>query len=126
VEDKTVLVVEDDDLNLKLVRTLLKFGKFNVIEALDAEKGIQLAREHHPDLILMDLQLPGMDGLDATRIIKKDAGLKDIPVIALTAFAMQGDEEKAQQAGCDGYITKPINTREFREKIEKYYQPDDQ
>jgi CheY-like chemotaxis protein len=126
VEEKTVLVVEDDELNLKLVRTLLKISKFNILEALDAEKGIRLAREHHPDLILMDLQLPGMDGLTATRMIKGDTDLKDIPIIALTAFAMQGDEEKAQQAGCDGYITKPINTREFREKIEKYYHPDDQ
>ena len=91
---------------------------------MDAEKGIQLAREHHPDLILMDIQLPGMDGLKATGIIKSDPDLKGIPVVALTAFAMQGDEEKALAAGCNGYITKPINTREFRSKIEHFYNPD--
>ena len=123
MENKTILVVEDDELNLKLVRTLLQVSKFNVLEAMDAEKGIRLAREQHPDLILMDIQLPGMDGLKATQIIKSDPDLKKIPVVALTAFAMQGDEEKALAAGCDGYITKPINTREFREKIENYYSP---
>ena len=123
MENKTILVVEDDDLNRKLVRTLLQVSKFNVLEAMDAEKGIHLAHEHHPDLILMDIQLPGMDGLKATQIIKSDPDLKKIPVVALTAFAMQGDEEKALAAGCDGYITKPINTREFRAKIQNFYSP---
>lgn len=125
MENKTILVVEDDELNRKLVRTLLQVSKYNVLEAMDAEKGIQLAREHHPDLILMDIQLPGMDGLKATQIIKGDPDLKEIPVVALTAFAMQGDEEKALAAGCNGYITKPINTREFHSKIKAFYNPSD-
>ena len=126
MENKTILVVEDDELNLKLVRTLLQVNKFQVLEAMDAEKGIHLAREHHPDLILMDIQLPGMDGLKATRILKNDPDLNKIPIVALTAFAMQGDEEKALAAGCDGYITKPINTREFHSKIKNYYSANDE
>ena len=117
---KTVLVVEDNDLNLKLVKRLLQLGSYQVLEAQDAEKGIQLAGEHLPDLILMDIQLPGMDGLSATRLLKKDDALKNIPVIALTSYAMQGDEEKAMEAGCAGYLTKPINTRDFLEHIDQY------
>jgi len=118
--DKTVLVVEDNELNMKLVKTLLEFQKYHVLAAEDAEKGLQLAHDHHPDLILMDIQLPGMDGLSATRLIKKDPDLKAIPVVALTSFAMHGDEEKALNAGCNGYIAKPINTREFCKKIAQY------
>ncbi|RJQ60510.1 MAG: response regulator [Desulfobacteraceae bacterium] len=122
---KIVLVVEDNELNMKLVRTLLDFDGHRVLTATDAEKGIQLARAHHPDLILMDIQLPGMDGLTATRIIKEDPSLKDTPVVALTSFAMQGDEEKALDAGCDGYITKPIDTRDFRKSIHRYWHSGD-
>jgi len=126
MKEKTILVVEDDELNLKLVRTLLQFNKFNVLTAMNAEKGIQLAREHRPDLILMDIQLPGMDGLTATGILKNDPELKHIPVVALTAHAMQGDDKKALAAGCNGYLTKPINTRDFRASIEKYFSIDDE
>jgi len=119
-EKKKILIVEDNALNMKLVRTLLEFSGYEVFSAMDAEKGLQLAREHHPNLILMDIQLPGMDGLTATRIIKKDPEFGQVPVIALTSFAMQGDEEKALDAGCDGYITKPIDTREFCKTIAEY------
>jgi CheY-like chemotaxis protein len=119
---KTILVIEDNELNMKLVRSLLKIGNHQMLEALDAETGIQLTRTHRPDLILMDIQLPGMDGLRATRMIKEDPDLKDIPVVAVTSYAMQGDDVKASEAGCAGYITKPINTKEFLKAIEQYLQ----
>jgi len=118
--NETVLVIEDNEMNMKLVRSLLQIGKYSVLEAVDAESGIQLAREHHPDLILMDIQLPGMDGLTATREIKNDPAAKDITVIALTSYAMQGDEEKARDAGCSGYISKPIDTRSFLETVGQF------
>ena len=102
---KTVLVVEDNELNMKLVRSLLKIRNYGVLADVDAETGIQFTRKHQPDLVLMDVQLPGIDGLKATQIIKGDPALKDIPVVALTSYAMQGDEEKAVKAGCTGYIT---------------------
>ena len=117
---KTILVVEDNELNMKLVRGLIKIGKYGMLEAIDAESGIEKIREQRPDLVLMDIQLPGMDGLSATKIIKEDPALKDIPVVALTSYAMQGDEEKALEAGCSGYIAKPIDTRKFLETISQY------
>ena len=120
MESKTILVIEDNELNMKLVRALLQLGKCSVLEAIDAETGIQLARQHHPDLILMDIQLPGMDGLKATQIIQENPTLRDIPVVALTSHAMQGDEERAKEAGCVGYVTKPIQTREFLRNVGKY------
>ena len=113
MENTTVLVIEGNKLNMKLVRSILLLGHYQVIEAGDAETGIQSAREHLPDLILMDIRLPGMDGLQATRIIRKDTILSNIPVVALTSYAMQSDEQKAISAGCTGYITKPIDTRKF-------------
>jgi two-component system cell cycle response regulator len=116
----TVLVVEDNPMNMKLVKDLLHLGKYNVLEACDAKIGIQLSREHRPDLILMDIQLPGMDGLTATRHIRQDSDLKDTPVIALTAHAMLGDDKKAGEAGCDGYISKPIDTRNFLKQVEQF------
>lgn len=119
-KDNKVLIIEDNELNMKLVVTLLKIANYEVIETGDAETGIQLARLHRPALILMDIQLPGIDGLTATRILKGDESLRDIPVIALTSYAMQGDEEKAREAGCDGYIPKPINTRHFLLNILKF------
>jgi CheY-like chemotaxis protein len=117
---KKVLVIEDNPLNMKLVRVLLGAADFEVLQATDAEKGIALARESRPDLILMDVQLPGMDGLSATRVIRADSGLGEIPIVAITSFAMAGDDEKARQAGCTGYVTKPINTRTFLDEITKY------
>jgi two-component system cell cycle response regulator len=116
----TVLVIEDNEMNMKLVRSMLMLDRYRVLEAVDAEAGILLAREHHPELILMDIQLPGMDGLSATRIIKKDPALKAIPVVALTSYAMQGDDKKISEAGCDAYITKPIDTRSFMRAIRKF------
>ena len=124
METKTVLVIEDNALNMKLVKSLLQIGKYGVLEARDAETGIHLARNNHPDLILMDIQLPGMDGLNATRLIKEDNALKHIPVVALTSYAMQGDEEKAQDAGCVGYITKPIETRTFLDMMANFFKYD--
>jgi len=120
MNNKTILVIEDNALNAKLVRSLLAIGKYSVLEASDAESGIQLAREKRTDLILMDMQLPGMDGLDATRLIKIDPDLKSIPIIALTSREMDGDDRKAIEAGCDGYISKPIDTRGFLKTIDQY------
>ncbi len=120
MNNKTVLVIEDNELNMKLVKSMLQLEHNQVLEAEDAERGIQLAREHLPDLILMDIQLPGMDGLQATRIIKNDEMLTNIPVVALTSYAMQGDEQKAIAAGCTGYIAKPIDTRCFLDILAGY------
>ena len=121
----SILVVEDNDLNLKLVRTILQNGGYNVLEAMDAETGIQIARDHHPDMILMDIQLPGMDGLEATRVIKNDPALKDIMVVALTSFVMLADKNKALKAGCSGYITKPIDMNRFLHIIAQFQEPVD-
>ena len=115
-----ILVIEDNALNMKLVRSLLVLGGYQVLEAGDAERGVELVSFHMPDLILMDIQLPGMDGLEATRILKSQEKTKAIPIVALTSYAMPGDEIKAQEAGCSGYITKPINTRTFLETVKKY------
>lgn len=120
MKNKTILVIEDNELNMKLVRSLLRIGGYNILECADAETGIQVARKHLPDLILMDIQLPGMDGLEATQIIKNDPRLQHIPIIALTSYAMRGDEEKSLEAGCSGYIVKPINTRIFLDAIDQY------
>lgn len=119
---KTVLVVEDNTLNMKLVRALLQKGQFRILEATTAEEGIQMAREKRLDLILMDIQLPGMDGLSATRLLKGDPLTKEIPIAALTSYAMEGDIEKAKEAGCTGYITKPIDTRKFLDAVQKLTQ----
>jgi CheY-like chemotaxis protein len=122
--NKRILVIEDNELNMKLVRGLLKINGYSILEANDAETGIHMTHEHHPDLILMDIQLPGMDGLSAAKIIKENPTLKDIPIVALTSYAMQGDEEKALEAGCTGYIAKPIDTRTFLETVSQYLNDD--
>ena len=109
----TVLVVEDNPANMTLATFLLKSAGYAVLSATDAEAGLALARAEQPDLVLMDIQLPGMDGLQACAILKKDTTTRDIPVIALTALAMKGDEERIRAAGCDGYIAKPLAYREF-------------
>lgn len=108
-----VLIVEDNAANMTLAVFLLKSAGHSVAEAVNAEAGLALARAQHPDLILMDIQLPGMDGLQATAMLKGDATTRDIPVIALTALAMKGDEERIRAAGCNGYISKPISYRSF-------------
>lgn len=105
----TVLIIEDNSHNMKLASFLLENAGYTALQASDAQAGIALARMYRPDTILMDIQLPGMDGLAATQVIKADAGLWHSKVFALTAFAMKGDEDKIQTAGCDGYIAKPFN-----------------
>lgn len=109
----TVLVVEDNVANMTLASVLLTSAGHTVLSAADAEAGITIARTQHPDLILMDIQLPGMDGLEATAILKQGEATRPIPVIALTALAMKGDEERIRAAGCDGYIAKPMRYQEF-------------
>jgi two-component system cell cycle response regulator DivK len=109
----TVLIVEDNPTNMKLAVTLLETAGHTVLTATDAEAGLSLARAQRPELILMDIQLPGMDGLQATMQLKQDAATRAIPVIALTALAMKGDEERIRAAGCDGYIAKPMRYKEF-------------
>ena len=108
-----VLIVEDNLTNMRLVIFLLESAGHTVLSATSAEAGLTLAREEQPSLILMDIQLPGMDGLEATALLKRDDATRAIPVIALTALAMKGDEERIRAAGCDGYIAKPMRYQEF-------------
>jgi two-component system cell cycle response regulator DivK len=109
----TVLIVEDNPANLTLAVFLLQSVGHTVLSATDAEAGLALARDEQPNLILMDIQLPGMDGLEATAVLKRDDATRAIPVIALTALAMKGDEERIRAAGCDGYIAKPLAYKDF-------------
>jgi CheY-like chemotaxis protein len=112
-----ILVVDDNLTNLKLVSDLLEWSGYQISQAMDAEQAIELIRQTAPDLILMDIGLPGMDGLTLTRRLKADEATKRIRVVALTAFAMKGDEQKALDAGCNGYITKPIDTRNLPHQV---------
>ena len=114
---KVILIVEDVPINLKLVGDLLKRIGYITIEATDGKQGVELARAKKPDLILMDIQMPVMDGLEATRILKADATTKNIPVLALTSYAMRGDKERILKAGCDGYLTKPIDIQELVKEV---------
>jgi len=116
---KKILVVEDVNFNRDLVVQLLE-DRYQVIEAVNGQEGVELADRHRPDLILMDLSLPVMDGWEATRRLKANDELRSIPVIALTAHAMKGDEEKALAAGCDGYVVKPLDEDELMAKIATY------
>ena len=122
MSEKTILVIEDNEMNMKLMRAVLKAGKYRMLEATDAETGLRLVREHHPDLILMDIQLPGMDGLSAAQIIKADPDIKGIPIFALTGFAMQSDREKAMGIGLDGYIVKPFSVKTLLETFEHFFE----
>jgi len=115
-----ILIVEDNPTNMKLASNILAKAGYETLEATDAETGIQLVGNERPDLILMDIQLPGMDGLTATRLLKGNQNTRDIKIIALTAFAMKGDEEKMLSAGCDGYIAKPIRYKEFLKTVETF------
>lgn len=115
----TVLVVEDNVANMTLAVFLLTSAGHTVISATDAEAGLTIARAQRPELILMDIQLPGMDGLEATVLLKQDEATRGIPVIALTALAMKGDEERIRAAGCDGYIAKPMRYQEFLATVNK-------
>ncbi len=118
-----VLIVEDNPTNMTLAVFLLKSAGHTVLSATDAEAGLTLARDEQPDLILMDIQLPGMDGLEATELLKQDGATRAIPVIALTALAMKGDEERIRAAGCDGYIAKPMRYKAFLETIKAHLIP---
>jgi CheY-like chemotaxis protein len=117
---KRILVVEDNLMNLELVTDLLEADGFIVCQAHTAEEGLRAARELSPDLILMDLSLPGLDGLAATRSLRADPATRHLTIIALTAHAMKGDEAITRRAGCDGYLTKPIDTRTLAAKVAAY------
>jgi two-component system cell cycle response regulator DivK len=117
---KTILVVEDNQDNRELVVKVLKINGYHVIEAVDGQEAIEKTKAENPDLILMDLFIPKIDGYEVTRRLKRDKDLKSIPIIALTAHAMKGDMEVALAAGCDGYIPKPIDVRELPKQIEHF------
>jgi two-component system, cell cycle response regulator DivK len=117
---ESVLIVEDNAKNLKLVRDVLQFHGYATLEADSGEVGIELARAHYPALILMDVQLPGMDGRAALKVLKADTSTQHIPIIALTAYAMKGDQESLLAAGFDGYLSKPINIKELPQVVESY------
>ncbi len=117
---KTVLIVEDNDLNMKLFHDLLDAHGYATLQTRDGMQALAIAREHHPDLILMDIQLPEVSGLEVTKWLKEDEGLRDIPVIAVTAFAMKGDEERIREGGCEAYISKPISVATFMDTIRQF------
>ncbi|WP_306143534.1 response regulator [Roseibium sp. MMSF_3412] len=117
---KTVLIVEDNELNMKLFHDLLEAHGYNTLQTRTGIEALQLARDHHPDLILMDIQLPEVSGLEVTKWIKEDETISTIPVIAVTAFAMKGDEERIRQGGCEAYISKPISVAKFLETVRAY------
>ncbi len=120
MSEKTILIVEDNDLNLKLFTDLLEVHGYKVISSQDGGQAKNVAAEEKPDLILMDIQLPNISGIDVIKSIKEDAYLKEIPIIAVTAFAMQDDEEKIMAAGCESYLSKPISIKLFIEEVAKY------
>ena len=117
---KRILMVEDTEDNRQIVRDLIATTEYELIEAADGAAGVAAAAAHRPDLILMDIQLPVMDGYEATRRIKSDPALQHIPIIAVTSYALSGDEAKALAAGCDGYVAKPFSPRELLEKIHQF------
>ncbi len=117
---KTVLVVEDKDINMRLFHDLLEAHGYGVLRARDGMEGWRMAQERRPDLILMDIKLPDVSGLEVTRWLKADETLKSIPVIAITAFAMDGDEEKLREGGCDAYIAKPMPILNFLQTVERF------
>ena len=120
VMPKKVLIVEDNELNMKLFTDLLDAHGFDVIQTREGLKAIALARKHKPDLILMDIQLPEVSGLEVTKWIKDDKTLADIPIVAVTAFAMKGDEKRIRAGGCEAYIAKPISITNFLETVRKF------
>ena len=117
---KTVLIVEDNELNMKLFHDLLDAHGYNILQTKDGMEALDIAREHHPDLILMDIQLPQVSGLEVTRWIKDDPELRAIPVVAVTAFAMKGDEERIREGGCEAYLSKPISVGKFIETVRRF------
>ncbi|MDD9911384.1 MAG: response regulator [Ahrensia sp.] len=117
---KKVMIVEDNELNMKLFNDLLEAQGFETVQTSSGNDAVELARTHKPDLILMDIQLPEVSGLDVTKWLKEDPELSRIPVIAVTAFAMKGDEERIRQGGCEAYISKPISVLKFLETVKSY------
>jgi two-component system cell cycle response regulator DivK len=117
---KKVLVVEDNELNMKLFHDLLEASGYDTIQTRSGLEAIDLAREHRPDLILMDIQLPEVSGLEVTKWIKEDDDLRSIPIVAVTAFAMKGDEERIRKGGCEAYLSKPISVGKFIETVKAY------
>ena len=117
---KTVLIVEDNILNMKLFNDLLEAHGYHTLQTRDGVEALKIAREHRPDLILMDIQLPEISGLEVTKWLKEDDELRSIPVIAVTAFAMKGDEEKIRSGGCEAYIAKPISVAGFLRTVERF------
>ncbi len=117
---KTILIVEDNDLNMKLFHDLLEAHGYTTLQTRDGKQALELAKQHHPDLIIMDIQLPETSGLEVTRWIKSDDAIKHIPIIAVTAFAMKGDEEKIREGGCEAYIAKPISVAQFIDTVKTF------
>ena len=117
---KKVLIVEDNELNMKLFHDLLDAQGYQTLQTREGLQALALAREHHPDLILMDIQLPEISGLEVTKWLKEDEELASIPVVAVTAFAMKGDEERIREGGCEAYISKPISVSHFLETIRRF------
>ena len=117
---KTVLIVEDNELNMKLFHDLLEAHGYSTVQTRNGVEVMNLARTHRPDLILMDIQLPEVSGLEVTRWLKDDEELRSIPVIAITAFAMKGDEERIREGGCEAYLSKPISVAKFLETVRTY------
>jgi len=117
---RRILVIEDQEDNRRILRDLLTSAGYELIEAVTGDTGVTMAEKHRPDLILMDIQLPGLDGYEATRRIKANPALRPIPIIAVTSFALSGDDIKAYEAGCDGYVTKPYVPRQLLAKIREY------
>src|ERR687897_634856 len=117
---RKVLIVEDNELNMKLFRDLLEAHGYLTIESRDGVEALKLARDERPDLILMDIQLPEVSGLEVAKWIKEDDDLKSIPIIAVTAFAMKGDEERIREGGCEAYIAKPISVVQFLETVQRF------
>ena len=117
---KTALIVEDNALNLKLMRDLLEASGIETLQTKDGSRALEMVREHRPDIVLMDIQLPDVSGLDVTRKLKADPELSAIPIIAVTALALRGDEERVLEAGCDAYISKPISVTNFLREVRKF------
>jgi two-component system, cell cycle response regulator DivK len=117
---KTVLIVEDNELNMKLFNDLLEAHGYLTLKTANGVEAVELARSHRPDLILMDIQLPEVSGLEVTRWLKDDSQLASIPIVAITAFAMKGDEERIREGGCEAYLSKPISVTKFLETVKTY------
>ncbi len=117
---KTILIVEDNELNMKLFNDLLQAHGYSTLQVKDGRAVVEITRQNRPDLILMDIQLPEISGLEITKMLKADDDLRSIPVVAVTAFAMKGDEQKIRNGGCDGYIAKPISVASFLQTVSKF------